>query len=220
MELRTEAGVTQLRLAACAGIAQSYLWKIEHGQGQPSLETLTAIGACLGADLGVRYFPGTGPRIRDRMQAPMIEALLRCLDPHWRGMPEVPVPAARGVIDLVLTRERDRSTVVCECHSEVRRLELVLRRAFEKTVAIGPRFEEGRAPTTLLLLRSTEGTRAIAKAYQSTLGEAFPGRAADAFAALTCAEVAWPGSTLLWATVTGGHAEILSVPPRGVHVGR
>ena len=62
-ELREEAGVGQSELARCAGISQAYLWKIEAGIAAPSVAVLVAIGSCLGADLSVRYFPGTGPRI-------------------------------------------------------------------------------------------------------------------------------------------------------------
>ena len=62
-----------------------------------------AIAAALGCDLSVRMFPGTGPRIRDRIQVAMSEALLASLHPRWRAAPEVPVyRPVRGVIDLVL----------------------------------------------------------------------------------------------------------------------
>ena len=77
-----------------------------------------AIAAALGCDLSVRMFPGTGPRIRDRIQVAMSEALLASLHPRWRAQPEVPVyRPVRGVIDLVLTdatapsRRADRAAV-------------------------------------------------------------------------------------------------------------
>jgi transcriptional regulator with XRE-family HTH domain len=220
VELRAEAGVTQAQLARCSGIAQSFLWRIEAGEAEASMATLRAIGACLGADLGVRFFPGAGPRLHDRFQAPIIEALLRIRHASWAAQPEVPVPAARGVIDLVLTRATDRCTIACECHSELRRLEVVLRRGAEKAEAIGQRFEAGPPASSLLLLRSTESTRAIARAYEATLSAAFPGRAADAYAALTSPDAPWPGSSILWARLGSTGAEILDKPPRGVRVGR
>lgn len=150
----------------------------------------------------------------------MIEALLRVCDDSWHGQPEVGVRAAHGVIDLVLTRQRDRCTIACECHSELRRLELLLRRAAEKTLALGPRFADGLPPSTLLLLRSTEATRAIARAYEATLSSAFPAKARDAYAALTTQDVGWPGPAILWARLEAGRAEILDAPPRGIRVGR
>jgi transcriptional regulator with XRE-family HTH domain len=77
VDLRTEASVSQPALARCAHISQGYLWKIEAGLARPSLETLQSISACLGCDLSVRFFPGSGPRLHDRFQAPMVEALIR-----------------------------------------------------------------------------------------------------------------------------------------------
>lgn len=219
-EARTEAGVSQAQLARCAGLAPSYVWRIEAGLANPSVDALSAIATCLGCDLGVRLFPTSGPRLHDRFQAPILEALLRVRHESWGGTLEVPVPAARGVIDLVLARSMDRCTIACECHSELRRLELLLRRGAEKAEALGPRFEGGPSPSRLLVLRSTERTRAIVRTYEATLGAAFPGRAADAYAALTSADGQWQGSTILWARLESGRAEILDAPPRGVRVGR
>jgi hypothetical protein len=39
-----------------------------------------AVAAALGCDLSMRLFPNTGPRIRDRHQVAMGEALLDVLD--------------------------------------------------------------------------------------------------------------------------------------------
>src|SRR4051812_5618194 len=91
VELRTDAGVSQAQLARCAEIPQSFLWRIEAGRTQASADTLLRVGACLGADLSVRFFPGSGPRLHDRFQAPIIEALLRISRSGWRAAPEVPV---------------------------------------------------------------------------------------------------------------------------------
>jgi transcriptional regulator with XRE-family HTH domain len=219
VELREEAGVTQAQLARCVGMAQSHLWKIEAGEAQPSLRVLLAIGSCLGADLGVRYFPGLGPRIHDRFQAPIVESLLRVLHDDWRAQLEVAVPAARGVLDLVLRRPTDGIVVACECHSETRRLEVVLRRLGEKAAALPGQLEGEPIVSRLLLLRSTNSTRSIARAYEATFATTFPARASAAVAALKNGE-AWPGPGIVWARVEGGRAEILDAPPRGVRLGR
>jgi len=206
-------------VARCARITQSYLARIEIGSARPSLDVLIAIGACLGADLSIRYFAGPGPRLHDRFQAPMVEALIRELASEWRAQPEVPVPAARGVIDLVLRRPADDTVVACECHSELRRLELVLRRLAEKTEALRGRETSSANVSGLLLLRSTAATRAVARAYQATLAAAFPGSAADSLLALR-GDAAWPGPAILWARVEGGRAVVLERPLRGVAVSR
>jgi transcriptional regulator with XRE-family HTH domain len=218
-DLRVDTGASRAALARCAGINRAYLGRIESGVSSPSLQTLVALSTCLGTELGVRLFPIAGPRIHDRFQAPMIEALLQTLGPVWRPQPEVPVPAARGVIDLVLRRSIDQLTVVCECHSEVRRLDDVLRRIGEKSQALGA-VDGGRgSASTLLLLRSTATTRAVASAYESTLAAAFPARAVDALAALR-GTAAWPGSAIVWGRVEASRAQILEGVPRGVRVGR
>jgi transcriptional regulator with XRE-family HTH domain len=219
-EQRADAGISGRTLAAAAGVDPGHLSRIERWQAQPSLNTIVALGACLGCELGIRLFPTSGPRLRDRFQAPMVEALIREQGPLWRAEPEVPVAAARGVVDLVLRGSASNLTVVCECHSELRRLELVLRRLAEKAEAIAGQEPAGTTVARLLVVRSTAATRAIARAYEGTLTAAFPGRTTAALAAIRGVEAKWPGPTLLWADVTGGRATILERPPRGVRVGR
>lgn len=174
VEVRSEFNLSQAQLARCVGIDQAHLWRIEAGSVNASLYVLIAIGTCLGCDIGVRLFPTAGPRIHDRFQAPIVEALIRRLGPSWRARPEVPVPAARGVVDLVLARAADGLTIACECHSELRRLEVVLRRAAEKADAPGAQLDVPDTVSTLLILRSTTATRAIATAYEATLAAAYP----------------------------------------------
>jgi transcriptional regulator with XRE-family HTH domain len=216
-DLRLDSGATIGDLARCCGIDPAHLWRIEAGQRSPSLEALVAIAACLGTEPGVRLFPNGGPRIHDRFQAPMVDALIRLAGSPWRSTPEVPVPAARGVIDLVLRRSLDQLTVACECHSELRRLELAIRRAHEKADAL--RGDARESISTLLLLRSTATTREVAATFAATLNAAYPARVADALAALR-GTAAWPGPAIVWARVERGVATILDGPPRGVRLGR
>lgn len=214
-----ELGVSRSELARCCGLDVGYLRRIELGLAHPSLDALVAIAVCLGMDLGIRLFPVAGPRIHDRLQAPMIESLIRYSGREWSGQPEVLVRAARGVIDLVLRRRADGVAVACECHSEIRRLEAVLRRLGEKREALRGLEPEASVVSGLLLLRSTTETRAIARSYEATLTAAFPARTRDALAALR-GDAPWPGAAILWARVSRGRAEILDRVPRGVGVGR
>ncbi|HEX6869276.1 MAG TPA: helix-turn-helix transcriptional regulator, partial [Candidatus Limnocylindrales bacterium] len=80
---REEAGVTRAAVARTAGIDRAFYGRIEAGVAQPSLETLVALGAALGGEVSFRLYRGTGPRVVDRWQAPMVEALLGCLDAAW-----------------------------------------------------------------------------------------------------------------------------------------
>lgn len=214
---RQDAGLSLGRLARAAGVSASTLAALERERHDPSTEVLARLGAALGMELSVRLYPGTGPIIRDHLQAAMIEALIGLLDDRWRPLPEVLVrQPVRGVIDLVL----DSATpplVAIEAHSQLRRLEQQVRWSRTKADALATARSEpvGR----LLLLRSTAQTRAIASEYEATLSAAYPARTADAYDALV-GDRAWPGDAIVWCQVEGGTARILPGPPRNVGVGR
>ena len=189
--MRLDANVSVAELSRATGVTAGHLWRIEAGQANPSMEVLIAVGVALGADLGVRYFPGPGPRIHDRFQAPMVEALIRSLDPRWRVQLEVPVTKpARGVIDAVLHDTTSPLFVASEVHSDLHRLEQQLRWGHEKAEGV------------------------------ATLQAAFPARSADAIAALTTPEARWPGPAVVWIHLHGTRASLMHFPPRGVSFGR
>ena len=221
--IRLDAHLSIADLGRAIGIDDAHLGRIEAGQAHPSTEVLTAIGVALGADLSIRYFPGSGPRIHDRFQAPMVETLIRSLHQRWRVELEVPVSEpARGVIDAVL---RDRSTgliVATEVQSDLQRLEQQIRWGHEKAVGLAGRLADaGSSPSVfeLLILRSTVRTRDLARQYAATLHAAFPARTADAYDSLTAA-TSWPGSAIVWMHVHGSTVTLMRFPPRGVEVGR
>lgn len=225
-DLRSDAGLSQRRLATAAGIPQSHLSRIEHGGVEPSLAVLVVIADVLGARVSVRLSPGTGPRIRDHLQARIVDALVQLSRTSWRTAVEVPVwRPARGVIDLVLARPG--VVVAVEVHTEIRRLEQQLRWASEKAESLpssatwsllsggGDRVAVSR----LLVLRSTKSTRELARLLPATFRAVYPASSAAAFAALTQPHRSWPGSAVLWAQVDGGSVTVLERPPRGIVVG-
>ncbi len=217
--MRTDAGISLAQLSNVVDVHKSHLARIEASAVQPSLEVLTAIGVALGADLGVRYFPGAGPRLHDRFQAPMLEALLRCLDVRWAPDVEVAITQpARGVIDLVLTDRSGPTAVACEIYSELRRLEQVIRWSAEKADGLATRL--GRDVARLLVVRSTVSTREIARQFETTLATAYPAATRDIVLALTTSTAIWPGSGIVWMTVHGRDARLMGVPPIDVRVGR
>ena len=220
LELRHDAGLSQLALAQAAGIGQGHISRIESGRTTPSLETVIAIATCLGSDLSLRLFPGSTPRIRDHIQAPMIGALVRLLSKRWISNPELPVPAARGVIDLALRLRTGELSMACEAHSQLRSIDLVQRRLHEKTLALGQLDGYPSRASSLLLIRSTRANQDVVRLHAATLAASFPGACREAIAGLTGADAEWPGPTILWARVERGRAEILDRPPRGVAVGR
>jgi transcriptional regulator with XRE-family HTH domain len=216
---RLDAGLSVRTVAAAAKIDPSHLSLIERGLREPSLAALAAISNVLGLDISIRLYPTTGPTIRDRHQAAIVEMLIRSLGPGWRRLVEVPVRRpARGVIDLVLAREVILAT---EIHSDLRGVEQLIRWAADKADSL-PSSDawqmlsggEARQVSKLLVIRSTRTNREIVRAHAATFATAYPGDFAAARGALTGTDT-WPGSSILWARVEGGVAALLRRPPPG-----
>jgi transcriptional regulator with XRE-family HTH domain len=218
-QLRLDAGVSLRQLGAATGIDPAHLTRIEKGQAHPSFEALTTISVALGANLSMRFYADSGPRIHDRFQAPMIEALLRSIDASWIPRLEVVVPGnLRGVADVVLRHHERPVLVVGEAQCQIRRLEQQMRWINEKADAFRSAYPE-QSVSRLLILRSTEATRDIARRFEQTLSTSYPARSIDIFDALTTGSE-WPGDGILWSRSSGAVAELLPRPPRGVPVGR
>jgi transcriptional regulator with XRE-family HTH domain len=217
--LRLDAHVSIAELSRATGIDDAHISRIEAGTANPSLEVLIALGLALGADLGVRYFAGSGPRIHDRFQAPMSEAFLAALHPRWGADLEVGVSSpTRGVIDVVLHPRLAGPVIATELQSDLRRLEQQIRWGREKSEALATRL--GTDVSQLLVLRSTVRTRELARQYETMMRTAFPARTADAVAALTTADATWPGPAVIWMHVEGPRASLMRHPPPGVRLGR
>ena len=223
--LRLDAGIGIRALARGAEIDAGYLSRLFSGARTPSIGVLVALTTALGADLSIKSFPGSGPTIRDGIQARIVEALLQIAAPRWRRSVEVQVARpARGFIDVVFDDPLPPVVVATEVHSRIDRLEQQLRWAQDKARSLPssdlwPFIDGDPEIDRLLVLRSTAATRDLARRFGATLASAYPAAARDVFAALT-SDAAWPGAGILWATVTGDTVRILDRPPRGVAVGR
>ena len=222
---RRDSGISLRRLATACDVTESYLSLVFRGRREPSVSVLTAISRALGGDLSVRFYPSGGPQIHDRIQARIVEELMRLAHPTWDRTVEVAViRPVRGFIDVVFDSEPRQTTVATEVESRIDRLEQQIRRADEKARSLPSsefwgRLDSDRKVHRLLVLRSTVATREVARRFEATLRTAYPVRAADVYAALTTG-TAWPGDGILWADVKGDAARILERPPRGVALGR
>jgi Helix-turn-helix. len=225
--LRDDAHVSQRRLAREAEVDQGHLSRIERGLAEPSLAVLESLAGVLGATVSVRLFPTTGPRIRDHVQARIVESLIQALHPSWKRLVEVSVHRpVRGTIDLVLARAAS-PVIATEVQSDLRRLEQQLRWAAAKAEALPSAAAwsliqasaTADPPSRLLVLRSTHTMRVLARSYEETLRVAYPARSADAVRALMEPDLPWPGAAIIWADVTGDRARLLPGPPRGVGLG-
>lgn len=212
-------------LARAASIHRTHLARIEAGSVIASVPVLIAIGVALGCDTTFRFFEGSGPRIHDRFQAPMIEGLLRRLD-RGRWAPELEMPITepeRGVIDLVIDERRAPLVVATEIQSRIDRLEQQVRWMAEKADGLAARrraMGQQQVVSRLLVLRSTVDTRELARRFERTLATAYPARTTDVVDALTTRDAPWPGAGLVWMRVETGVAQLLDGPPRGVALGR
>lgn len=219
--MREDAGRSQAAIARAASINQAYLSRIEAGTAEPSVEVLIAVATALGCDLSVRMFPNSGPRVRDRLQLAMTEALIDLRHARWRPRPEVPVyRPIRGVIDLVLADPVARDAIATELQSQLRRVEQQIRWSVQKADALAALTEfAGERVGRLLVLRNTAAMRDTVRAASRTLSAAYPALAVDTLSSLT-GTAPWPGAAIIWANVEGGRAQILDRPPRGIAVGR
>ena len=223
--LREDAGLTQAAVARAVGISAAHICGIEKGGSEASTAVLVGIADVLGADLSIRAYPNTGPRIHDRIQSQTVEHLLRAVQPRWRAFVEVPVThPARGYVDVVLADREDSLFIATEVNSEIRRLEQQFRWAQDKasslpSAALWSTAPSGAAVSRLLVLRSTRNTRDVAQRFPQTFEALYPARTRDVFAAI-CGDGPWPGPGVLWARVEGDVVTLLDRPPRGVAFGR
>lgn len=227
---RHDASLSRAAIARAAGVSPSTVGRVEEATIEPDIETMARIASALGCDVSIRLFP-TGPPLRDRFQAPMLEAFLAFVHPAWRRNVEVPVVGAvRGVVDCALGHPARPLLVAAEIQSEIRRAEETIRRSSDKSDALGrsslgaaaaASFHVDAAETSrLLVLRSTVGTRAAVRDLHGAFAAAYPARTADALAALRDPFVAWPGPAIVWVNLHGRRATIMDAPPRLVALGR
>jgi transcriptional regulator with XRE-family HTH domain len=201
--MREDAALTRAALAGAAGVDATYLARLEDGLVNPTLTTYTRLSTALGADLGAHLYPNTGPTIRDRHQARLLEWLLERCHPRWSRYMEVAVrQPARGWIDLVLHDRAAACVVATEIQSSLGRLEQLVRWSAAKANSL-PSWDGytnlGPIVTTssLLLVRSTRTTRSIGLQFARQLEIADPAHPEDAIAAITRTHP-WAGAALIW----------------------
>ncbi|HET7026615.1 MAG TPA: helix-turn-helix transcriptional regulator [Candidatus Limnocylindrales bacterium] len=213
--LCADAGISHAALAHAAGISPPFLARILAGTTRPSIETYARLSTALGADLGTRFYPNTGPAIHDRLSVPVLEGLLDLLHPRWRAHTEVRVRRpGRGWIDVVLEERREGLFVAGEIQSTLNRVEQLIRWSGEKAESL-PSWEawpvEGTAlaASRLLIVRWTRATRDAARAAERQLRVAYPAHPEDALGSLT-GTLPWPGPALLWARVDAGSVRLVA----------
>jgi transcriptional regulator with XRE-family HTH domain len=220
--LLDDTGVRPADVARASHVSPDMVSRILRGERQASIQTLARIALALGGDLSVRLAPGAGVAIHDRVQARMVDAFVPDLDARWTPFPEVPVRTpARGAIDLVIVDSRDGSFVAVEFQSQLRRAEQTLRWSNEKAAALSATDLYRMATTAagapppvhrLLVLRSTQATRAVVRELPALFAAAYPVPAGSAVTALR-GRSALQGDALVWMHMHGRSARLMDGLP-------
>jgi hypothetical protein len=192
-----------------------------------SNDTLVAVATGLGYDVSIRLFESVGPRVRDRIQVRMIEALLAALHPRWLARLEVAVHRpVRGVIDVVLQDRETSDLVAGEGHSAISSVEQQLRWARQKADALPSAiaFPWATGPTSprvgrMLLLRSCAANHRLVSSLPETFRTAYPDSTTVAASALRDGDRPWPGAAILWVHVDGAGTRLMGSVPRAALIG-
>lgn len=220
-------GVSLRALGAAIGVEPSHLSRVLGETRAISHDTLVAVATGLGYDVSIRLFESDGPRVRDRIQVQMIEALLAALHPRWMALLEVAVyRPVRGVIDVVLQDRETSDLVAGEGHGELRSVEQQLRWAGQKADALpsatGYPWADGPVPPPagrLLLLRSCAANHRLVSSLPATFRAAYPDSTEAAVAALRQGNRPWPGAAILWVNVDGAETRLMGSVPRAALLG-
>jgi transcriptional regulator with XRE-family HTH domain len=202
-DFAADAGVSQRKVAGLTGLSTGFVSDVLAGRERASITTYNLLAAALGADLSIKLYQNTGPHLRDRWQAPMLEELLRIRHPRWEPYPEARVTdPVRGWIDVALHERRERVLVATELQSELRRLEQLIRWQASKAASLPSwagfaHLGEQPALSQLLIVRRTRTNRAVVAEFGRQVQAAFPAHPDDAIAALT-GVAPWPGAAMAW----------------------
>ncbi len=153
---RVTHGLSQRVVAVATGISQAQLSRIERGSyDSVTAETLTRVGAALGLDLSIRWFPSGDP-IRDNAHAALLERFRRAVGETWTWAAEVPlpIPGDRRAWDRTLRR----SGRVIGVEAETRPTDL---QELQRRLQLKKR--DGQVDRLILVLADTEWCRRVTR---------------------------------------------------------
>jgi transcriptional regulator with XRE-family HTH domain len=165
---RLNAGLSQEDLAGAAGISRGRYGRIERGDDrQVSIDELARIGAALGLELSVRFFPVADP-VRDAGHRAVLDRLRAACHRSLTVRTEVPfpIPGDRRAWDAVVTGFKP--AVRCGVEAETRPTD---EQALTRKLSLKRR--DGGVDRLILLLPDTRHNRAFIGASVGLRG-AFP----------------------------------------------
>jgi transcriptional regulator with XRE-family HTH domain len=182
---RMNAGLSQVRLAALAGVSQSEASKAERGALDISFEARCRLAAACGHELGWRLYPVASVPLRDSGQMSLAQAIVSAAHPSWRARLEVPMaPGDARAADLLLIGPTEI------IHIEIERalvdFQAQLRSAQLKREALAAREEK---PIRLVIaVPDTRTSRARLEQFAALLTQTMPAASRDVWKAIRGAE--------------------------------
>jgi transcriptional regulator with XRE-family HTH domain len=210
----------QQDVADRAGIAQSFVSRMEHGRGQhASLETWAAVAATLGFQLAafIERVPGTSlPLAYEHLKRQRL-VLEIAAGGGWTGTPEQIVDTdwtRPRSIDVVLRRRGGNETAVVEVWDWLNDVGAAFR-GFDAKVASATRSANGAGIVSgVMVLRGTQRNRALVREFGALFRSHFPSSSAAWLAALTGPNTMPNAPGLLWTNVAGTQLGIVRVSRR------
>ncbi len=182
---RMNAGLSQARLAALAGMTQTEVSKAERGRPDVSLEARCRLAAACGHELGWRLYPVATVRLRDSGQLGLAQVIVAAAHPSWKVSLEVPAaPGDPRAADLLLVGPTE------VIHIEIERalvdLQAQLRSAQLKREALAVR--EERPIRLVIAVPDTKATRARLAPFSEVLARTLPAQSRSIWRAIRAGE--------------------------------
>lgn len=166
---RTNAALSQDAVSGAAGMSRSKYGRIERGEEPDvSVASLARIGAALGQELALRFYPA-GDALRDAGQLALIERLRRRCHPALMFETEVAFPRAGDLRAWDAMIRGFSSGKRCAVEAETRPTDA---QALDRKLAL--KIRDGAADRVILLLADTRHNRAFLHGPGASLRARFP----------------------------------------------
>lgn len=209
-EARHHVGKLQRDVAATANVSQSWVSRMELGQGAgASLETWACVAAAVGEQLVAYLERAPGATLpRDHAHLRGQEAVIRfARTGGWRPMPEAALDllAYRSrSVDVLLVRENRNETAAVEIWDWFDDVGAAMRSFDGKVAAAAGTTTPGLRSSGLWVVRATRRNRALVVELRALFGAKFPASSAAWLHALADPGARMPdGNGLLWIDVRG-----------------